>query len=154
MFFLVVGHTHNILDQWFSVLSKAIRGAHFIGSVLALHELYKIAHGAGVAHLRPTLVHQLKLYHDWRRYYSSVRNDTIHHYRIPLRYRFKLDETLGVCIMEYMKFSPPHGLKHLEKWQPVVTSSRSTGMGAASSNIDQQCSRNIGMSPLDSFNGK
>jgi hypothetical protein len=57
--------------------------------------------------------------------------------------------------MEYMKFSPPpHGLKHLEKWQPVVTSSRSTGMGAASSNIDQQCSGNIGMSPLDSFNGK
>ena len=29
VFFLIVGHTHNKLDQWFSVLSKAIKGAHF-----------------------------------------------------------------------------------------------------------------------------
>ena len=44
VFYLIVGHTHNILDQWFSVLSKAIRAADFIGSVLALHTLYKFAH--------------------------------------------------------------------------------------------------------------
>ena len=68
LFFLIVGHTHNILDQWFGTLMQAIRCASFIGSVLALHELYKIAHHEDEAHLRPTVVHQLELYHDWRRF--------------------------------------------------------------------------------------
>ena len=72
-FFLVVGHTHNILDQWFSVLAKAILRAHFIGSVLALHELYKIAHTDDEANKRPSVVHQLEIYHDWRRFYNPVR---------------------------------------------------------------------------------
>jgi hypothetical protein len=153
MFFLVVGHTHNILDQWFSVLSKAIRGAHFIGSVLALHELYKFAHNDEAAHLRPKVVHQLQLYHDWRRYYNPVRNNKIKHFRIPLRFKFKLDPLLNVCLMQYMKFSPPEGFKHLEKWQPVVdkrTSSTTRGSGLG----DEQCEGNVAIASLDIFNGK
>ena len=119
VFFLIVGHTHNILDQWFSVLSKAIHKAHFIGSVLAMQALYKIAHSD--SHLRPAKVHQLRLYHDWRRFYTRVRNDEIHHYNVPHRYKLTRDEMLKVAIFQYMPMSPPHGMRHLEKWQPVVS---------------------------------
>ena len=44
LIFLIVGHTQNLLDQWFSVLSKAIRASCFVGSALAMHELYTLVH--------------------------------------------------------------------------------------------------------------
>jgi hypothetical protein len=119
LFFLIVGHTHNILDQWFGVLSRAIRGASFIGSYLAMHELYKIAHQDDEADLRPQKVHQLELYHDWRRFYKAVRNEEIHNYNIPHRFKINLDPMLKVAKMQYMFMSPPFGFRHLEKWQPV-----------------------------------
>jgi hypothetical protein len=125
MMFLVVGHTHNILDQWFSVLGKAVRRAHFIGSVLALHELYKIAHSDDEAK-KPAHIYQLQTYHDWRRFYDPVRNPDIRHFNVPLRFKIKLDEFLNIAKMEYMHMSPPHGFKHMEKWQPVTVGIRQT----------------------------
>ena len=144
LFFLIVGHTHNILDQWFGTLSQAIRGASFIGSVLALHELYKIAHHEDEAHLRPQAVHQLELYHDWRRFYNPVRNEEIHHFGIPHRFKITLDPQLRVAKMEYMFMSPLHGFKHVEKWQPVTTPA-----DIQRSNTDGD----IPLTPLVIFNG-
>jgi len=37
--FLVVGHTHSSIDQFFSVLRKLIEKGHFIGSPLSLINL-------------------------------------------------------------------------------------------------------------------
>lgn len=34
--FLIVGHTHTTIDQYFSVITKAICSKKFIGSPLAL----------------------------------------------------------------------------------------------------------------------
>lgn len=39
MNFLIVGHTHTLIDQFFSILSKHIKQADFIASPLALFEL-------------------------------------------------------------------------------------------------------------------
>jgi hypothetical protein len=144
LFFLIVGHTHNILDQWFGVLSRAIRGASFIGSYLAMHELYKIAHQDDEADLRPQDVHQLELYHDWRRFYNVVRNDEIHHIGIPHRFKITLDQQLKVAKMQYMVMSPPHGFRHLEKWQPVPTQA-----DLITGNINGS----IPLTPLVVFNG-
>jgi len=38
--FLVVGHTHSTIDQYFSALANAIRGTKFIGSPQALWHLF------------------------------------------------------------------------------------------------------------------
>ena len=119
VFFLIVGHTHNKLDQWFSVLSKAIKGAHFIGSVIALKALYKIAHAEEIDK-QPQLIHQLETYRDWRRLYRPILNSSIKHFQVPHRYKFKLDEQLGCAKMEYMHMSPPHGFTHLETWHPIA----------------------------------
>ena len=128
VFFLIVGHTHNILDQWFSQLGKAIQAADFIGSVLALHELYKLAHPDDEKEKRPTQCYQLTTYRDYRKYYDPVRNDKIHNYALPHRTKFELDRYFGVAYYQYMFQSPPHGATHLEKWQPVRPSVRSTTM--------------------------
>jgi hypothetical protein len=122
---LIVGHTHNILDQWFSVLAKAIKGADFIGSVLALHALYRLAHSEEEADKRPQHIYQLQTYHDWRRFYNPVRNDQIRNYGLPHRFRLTLDEFLKVAKMEYMMMSPPQGFKHIEKWLPSVLDRKS-----------------------------
>jgi hypothetical protein len=119
MFFLVVGHTHNILDQWFGVLARAIRKANFIGSSLAIHAIYMIAHAAKVEHLRPKTVHQLEIYHDMRKYYAPLINEDIHHFGIPLRWKLVRDPLLSVCTAQYQVVSPTAGLHHLETWQPV-----------------------------------
>lgn len=39
VFFLIVGHTHASIDQYFSVLAKRIKDRSFIGSPLALQAL-------------------------------------------------------------------------------------------------------------------
>ena len=121
MFFFVVGHTHNILDQWFGVLARAIRKANFIGTVLALHAIYKTAHADKVEHLRPKEVHQIEIYHDFRKYYSPLINEEIHHFNIPLRWRLQRDPLLGVSTAQYQVVSPTAGLSHLETWQPITT---------------------------------
>ena len=118
MFFLLVGHTHNILDQWFGVLAAAIRKANFIGSFIALHELYKIAHEESSRNLRPKEVKQLEIYHDWKKRYGSVVNESIHNFGIPLRWRLTRDPILAAAIADYQVVSPTAGFKHLEKWQP------------------------------------
>ena len=40
--FLIVGHTHASIDQYFSCLRKLIRRASFIASPLALQHLYSL----------------------------------------------------------------------------------------------------------------
>ena len=120
IFFLIVGHTHNSLDQWFSVLGKAIKSADFIGSVAALHELYKLAHKAegGKDEQKAERVVQMTTFHDWRAYYDPVRNDSIHNYNIPHRFKISRDEQWGVPVMQYMVLSPPAGTTWAEKWMP------------------------------------
>ncbi len=141
---MIVGHTHNILDQWFSVLAKAIKGADFVGSVLALHAIYRLAHSEEEADKRPRHIYQLQTYHDWRRFYNPVRNTEIRNYGIPHRFKLTLDDLLKVAKMEYMMMSPPQGFKHMEKWQPSVIS---TDRKSTSTN------GSIPLTPLGIFDG-
>ena len=124
VFYLIVGHTHNPLDQWFSVLSKAIRKADFIGSVLALHEIYKLVHKEDTDKTinGAAKVIQLETYHDWRAYYDPVRNENIHHYNIPHLFKFERDPQSGVGYMQYQLLSPPSGAKWVSKWLPPKVS--------------------------------
>jgi hypothetical protein len=39
--FLIVGHTHTTIDQYFGVISKLIRRTSFIGTPLALEHLLR-----------------------------------------------------------------------------------------------------------------
>ncbi len=56
MNYLIVGHTHSLIDQFFSTLSKAIRNADFIGSPLALRDLLNEKVPGRIAVIRPISV--------------------------------------------------------------------------------------------------
>jgi hypothetical protein len=119
MFFLVVGHTHNHLDQWFSVLSKAIKRSDKLMTVIALHELFRLAHRNrnDSDNKTPARIIQLTTYHDWERYYAPVRNDNIMYYNIPHRVKFGPLVAGLKCPYYYMHFSPT--VEWEAKWLPV-----------------------------------
>lgn len=82
--FLIVGHTHDSLDQIFSVLSKKIKNS-IILTIPALHELYSKAHSN--FHDRPLHVLQLEVVHDWCEFFKPFLNDRISRYSIPHRFK-------------------------------------------------------------------
>lgn len=86
--FLIVGHTHCSLDQFFSVLSRAIKAAEFIPSPAALMELYATAHKGASAHLRPIVNKQIHAVFDWVQMYAPFINGefAFHFYLFLLSY--------------------------------------------------------------------
>lgn len=60
MNYLIVGHTHSSIDQFFSTLSKAIFNADFIGSPLALCSLFQQAVGNRISIMR-----QISVFYDF-----------------------------------------------------------------------------------------
>ena len=115
---LIVGHTHSNLDQYFSVYSKKIKRSDFIGSPLAMHELYNTAHSGKYAHLRPRYHEheQLRFVHDWVSYFAPVLNKNLKWYKIP--HCFKIIRMHGRAICQYMVFSPIDGDPPV--WLPLM----------------------------------
>ena len=62
--FLIVGHTHSSIDQYFSVLSTAIHSTDFIASPLSLANLLSLAHKAKSIGCRPSVCRQISVYYD------------------------------------------------------------------------------------------
>jgi hypothetical protein len=114
--FLVVGHTHCNLDQNFSVLSKKISDAVYIGSPLALHELYGVAHSE-LRH-RPQVNIQLQYVYDWVTHFKDVVNKEIKYFQVPHRFRIKMNQQCKRAICQYMLFS--HEDLITESWLPVI----------------------------------
>ena len=80
IFFLIVGHTHNPIDRRFSVLARAIKSADFIGSVLAMQELFKFACKEEASSSHDLTVVQLTTYRDYVKFYAPVLNKAISNY--------------------------------------------------------------------------
>ena len=112
--FLVVGHTHCNLDQNFSVLSKKIREAAYIGSPVALHELYQNAHSE--LHQQPTLNIQLRYIYDWKSHFKDIMSRDIKYFQVPHRFRVIMHPTYKRSICQYMLFSNEDLVT--EEWLP------------------------------------
>ena len=131
--FLVVGHTHCNLDQEFSVHSKKITSSAWIGSPLAMQELYLNAHKESELLnvssddpdpepvRRKTLSFQLQYLYDWKSFFKSIVNKTIKYYQVPHRFRIKLIRNVAVC--QYMLFTDE---TYKEQWLPLEPSSAKT----------------------------
>ena len=100
--FLIVGHTHASIDQYFSVLAKAIRKAHFIGTPVALLELIRRCHDASWQ--QKAVIREIKVYYDLKEMFKPYLNSKIKYFTIPHFFRFT--PSYGhVAIMEYMMFT-------------------------------------------------
>ena len=62
--FLIVGHTHCIVDQYFSTLSQKIRDCEFIGTPMALKHLFDIKNDSKSVYKPPLINRQLDVFYD------------------------------------------------------------------------------------------
>ena len=119
--FLIVGHTHCNLDQNFSVLSKKINDTSFIGSPLAMHELYGVAHKKETD--RPSLNIQLQYIYDWADHFKDIVNKEIKYFQVPHRFRISMSKHYNRAICQYMLFT--HEDLVTECWLPKTPPSHS-----------------------------
>ena len=99
--FLVVGHTHCSVDQYFGVCTKIIIQQRWIGSPLSFQNLLKTAHSD--VRRRPTVNRQIYVIYDFRNYFKPIINK-IGWCQVP--HCFKFTRNLGKAIMQYKMFSP------------------------------------------------
>jgi hypothetical protein len=101
--FMIVGHTHSEIDQYFSVLSTAIGKAEFIGSPMALWQLLSEAHGAGQLRRRPVVNRLIEVYYDIVSLFAPYRNTNVKGYGVPFNFRLKM--VCGKAVLQYRLFS-------------------------------------------------
>ena len=86
--FLITGHTHGSIDQYFSVIATAIRRCEFILSPLALMEhVCRHAFTINEKDLKnPTVIEQIVVVYDMVEALAPIVNKEIKFYSIPHRY--------------------------------------------------------------------
>jgi hypothetical protein len=123
--FLIVGHTHASIDQYFSCLRGLIKSSVFIASPIALQHLFALPPKTNDSKYRPPIL-QIKIHflHDYVSFFDPYWNTKIHNYGIP--YQFKFTNIFGKAVCQYKQFSD-----HNLKWLPVfpMNISRSTTSG-------------------------
>lgn len=61
--FLIVGHTHCIIDQWFSSITKILQSVHFVATPFAIEELVMEKRQKSTF-IRPTKQHHVHAIYD------------------------------------------------------------------------------------------
>jgi hypothetical protein len=100
--FLIVGHTHASIDQYFNVISKKIYSCDFIGSPLSLLDLIRQAHMASWQ--QQPIIREIDVYYDMVNFFEPYRNKKIKYYAIPHYFVFK-PSFCGIAFMQYKLFS-------------------------------------------------
>lgn len=107
--FLIIGHTHASIDQYFSCLRKKIRKAAFIASPMSLQHLFSVPSPSSERKRSifrvPLSQLQLTFVHDYKTALAPYYNKAITNYNIP--YQFKFSLVLGKCICQTKMFSDP-----------------------------------------------
>lgn len=120
--FLIVGHTHASIDQYFSVLAKQIFRSDFIGSPLALEALLgreKDFNLTGASwkqndekakprKAKPLFIRKLSVFYDLQALFRNMIDYSIKYYSIPHRFQFK--KFNGVAAMQYSIYSTQKNL--------------------------------------------
>ena len=86
--FLIVGHTHTSIDQYFSVITKQLYGK-FVGSPLSLQYLFNVCQS-------PLVNKMINLHYDYRAWLAPIIND-LHFYGLPHVFVFKRRLNRAVC---------------------------------------------------------
>lgn len=111
VFFLIVGHTHASIDQFFSVIGGEIDLCEFIGSPLALEALitskeiveFCFTGSSSSTKAIPLRMRKINVLYDMKSTLLPLINKNIKYYPIPHRFVFEKYQT--VCAMQYSVYS-------------------------------------------------
>lgn len=117
VYFLIVGHTHASIDQYFSVLAKQILQCDFIGSPLALEALLGRERDFNLSgtswsqnventkprKAKPLFIRKLSVVFDLKSLLCDMIDFSIKYYSIP--HRFQFTKFNGVAAMQYAIYS-------------------------------------------------
>ena len=121
IYFLIVGHTHASIDQYFSVLARQILSCDFIGSPLSLHSLLarerdytlsgNVLQGADTDkkgktkphRAKPLLIRKLSVIFDLKTPLLKIIDMSIKYFSIP--HHFQMTKFMGVVCMQYAIYS-------------------------------------------------
>ena len=98
--FLIVGHTHCSIDQYFSILSRGIRRCEFIESPIALWNLYQGVHKNPKR--RPSVNRQIDTIFDMKAALQPYLNPC-KNFQVPHCFLFR--SKFSKCILQYKLFS-------------------------------------------------
>ena len=108
--FLIVGHTHASIDQYFSVIAKAIKNSYFIGTPIALMELIRRCNIQLFGSHQQSIVRDIIVYYDIKKAFAPYLNSKIKYYNLPLNFRI-LPSYGRTAIMQYRNAcTNPHWL--------------------------------------------
>jgi hypothetical protein len=100
--FLIVGHTHASIDQFFSVLVRAIERTKFICSPLGIEAVIWNAFSEACGR-EVLVVKQISVHYNYTEALHPLVNLSIKYYGVPHNFRFQ--RVCGRCIMQYRLFS-------------------------------------------------
>jgi hypothetical protein len=139
--FLIVGHTHASIDQYFSVISRSIKKATFIGTPLALLELIRRCHDSSWH--QPAIIREIKVYYDLQSMFAPYINKKIKYFNLP--HVFKLIPSfahIAICLYKTDSSGP---------WKPIQPKDKIKDIDGLLANSDSQY---IAVPELAVVNGK
>lgn len=102
--FLIVGHTHCSIDQYFSVIARALNRQVFIASPLGLEEVWSRAfNGDEYGRKNPLLITKINDVFDLKAAFKDIMAPKIVNISIP--FCFKFSRFYGKSICQYKQFS-------------------------------------------------
>jgi len=123
--FLIVGHTHASIDQYFGCLRGLINASLFIASPIALQHLFALPPKTEDSKYRsPILQIKIHFVHDYVSFFEPYWNKKIHKHGVP--YQFKFTNIFGKAVCQYKQFSD-HNLKWLPVFPMNITRNTTSG---------------------------
>ena len=98
--FLIVGHTHGHIDQFFSTVSTKLHRAKVILSSLAWRNLLNNCINT---ENKPLVNRKISLYYDYKKWLHPIINQKIKYFQIP--HVFQLKSVCGIPVCVYKMFS-------------------------------------------------
>lgn len=123
--FLLVGHTHSLIDQYFSVLTNKLWDTAFVGSPMALQNLFFQCEN-------PQVNRQIWVHYDYKSWLDVIVNKKIKYLSLP--HCFLITREHGVGILQHKPFSTstdwlplkPQGVKAAANKENLVETAAST----------------------------
>jgi len=105
--FLIVGHTHNPLDQVFSTIAAYIREALFLGTPLAIEAILR---EKLPQEYQPLLVKKIRISYDFLKAFAPYISKVLKYYALPQLFHFCLRHLKAVMFYKMLSTLP--------FWQP------------------------------------